>query len=657
MINIIKIIKRGDTMQKKLLPVTLTLALILSVLVALFSIKNVQGNARVVNYAGVVRGASQMLVKQELSGMQDDALIKRLDKLILGLQKGDDENDLICLDDKDFQQQLLVVDELWKQIKAEINLVRKGEDKQQLFTLSEQFFTETNAAVNAAEVYTERTVRRAMHGLIILISICLFIAALIAIYTSKVTKQKMEVEKAEEENRKKREYLSMMADQLQAPLNEISELLYVSDIETYELLFLNQAGQETFHANDFYGKKCYEVLQGRTSPCPFCTNPLLKENEIYSWEIDNPITNKHYMLKDRKILWDERIARLEIAFDMTKLENEKNELQRTLEAQQIIVECIHILYDIHDINQSINIVLEKIGNCLCADRVYLVSLKGELVNKDWEWCKSGVGSILDLKDLPFAVIERWLRSFKERNYMILNNIEELKENSKEEYELLKTNNIYRLVSSPLKSNGQIAGIIGVDNPPIEKIQNIASLLETLCYFISLSIKRNQAEEELSRLSYHDTLTSFYNRNRYIEDIEQFKHQQITMGLVFLDINGLKDINDMYGHAKGDEIIIQAAAYMKEVFVKARIYRIGGDEFVIIYRNIEEAIFYQKIKEMREKIQENDMLQIALGAIWFKEPAQLDKMIAAADAAMYKDKREYYDHHKSSKRYRHYEENK
>lgn len=323
MINIIKIIKRGDTMQKKLLPVTLTLALILSVLVALFSIKNVQGNARVVNYAGVVRGASQMLVKQELSGMQDDALIKRLDKLILGLQKGDDENDLICLDDKDFQQQLLVVDELWKQIKAEINLVRKGEDKQQLFTLSEQFFTETNAAVNAAEVYTERTVRRAMHGLIILISICLFIAALIAIYTSKVTKQKMEVEKAEEENRKKREYLSMMADQLQAPLNEISELLYVSDIETYELLFLNQAGQETFHANDFYGKKCYEVLQGRTSPCPFCTNPLLKENEIYSWEIDNPITNKHYMLKDRKILWDERIARLEIAFDMTKLENEK----------------------------------------------------------------------------------------------------------------------------------------------------------------------------------------------------------------------------------------------------------------------------------------------------------------------------------------------
>ena len=193
---------------------------------------------------------------------------------------------------------------------------------------------------------------------------------------------------------------------------------------------------------------------------------------------------------------------------MTKLENEKNELQRTLEAQQIIVECIHILYDIHDINQSINIVLEKIGNYLCADRVYLVSLKGKLVNKDWEWCKSGVGSILDLKDLPFAVIERWLRSFKERNYMILNNIEELKENSKEEYELLKTNNIYRLVSSPLKSNGQIAGIIGVDNPPIEKIQNIASLLETLCYFISLSIKRNQAEEELSRLSYHDTLTSF-----------------------------------------------------------------------------------------------------------------------------------------------------
>lgn len=641
-------------MQKKLLPITLTIALILSVLVALFSIRNVQGNARVVNYAGVVRGATQMLVKQELSGVEDDALIERLDHLIDGLQHGDKENKLVCLDDKAFQNQLIVVHDLWTQIKMEIQNVRDGKDKQKLFDLSEQYFTETNKAVDAAEVHTEDTVQQAKYGLIILISVCLFLAALIAIYTSKVTKQKQEIQKAEEETKKKQAYLSMMAEQLQAPLNEISELLYVCDIETYELLFLNQAGQKSFHAYDFYGKKCYEVLQGRSSPCPFCTNHLLKENEIYSWEIDNQVTGKHYLLKDRKILWEDRIARLEVAFDMTKLENEKNVLQMTLEAQQMIVECIHYLYDNHDISSSINVVLKKIGDYLDADRVYLVSLQGELVNKEWEWCKTGVSSILDLRNLPYSLIQRWLETFEKDNYMILDNIEELKITSKEEYDVLKENGIHRLVSSPLKSNGVITGIIGVDNPPEDKIQYIASLLETLCYFIGLSIKRDRAEQELSRLSYHDMLTSFYNRNRYMEDIETLKNNHEKIGVIFLDINGLKDINDVYGHGKGDELIIQAAQYMKEVFSDAWIYRIGGDEFVILYPNIDEALFYEKINEMRCKIQPNGMLQMAIGATWSKDAQALHKMIANADAAMYEDKRKFYDHHQISKRYRHYE---
>lgn len=44
-------------------------------------------------------------------------------------------------------------------------------------------------------------------------------------------------------------------------MNEISETLYIADLETYELYFLNEAGQRSFHTKDFYGRKCYEVLQ------------------------------------------------------------------------------------------------------------------------------------------------------------------------------------------------------------------------------------------------------------------------------------------------------------------------------------------------------------------------------------------------------------
>lgn len=69
-------------MQKRMMTIFLLVALILSGLLSLYSMGNLQGNARVINYTGVVRGATQRLVKEELEGHRDDALISRLDGII-----------------------------------------------------------------------------------------------------------------------------------------------------------------------------------------------------------------------------------------------------------------------------------------------------------------------------------------------------------------------------------------------------------------------------------------------------------------------------------------------------------------------------------------------------------------------------------------------
>ena len=69
-------------------------------------------------------------------------------------------------------------------------------------------------------------------------------------------------------------------------LNELSETVYIADTETYELLFLNTAGKKFFSIDsDYKGKKCYEVLQHKTKPCPFCTNSKLSANHVYEWVI------------------------------------------------------------------------------------------------------------------------------------------------------------------------------------------------------------------------------------------------------------------------------------------------------------------------------------------------------------------------------------
>ena len=92
---------------------------------------------------------------------------------------------------------------------------------------------------------------------------------------------------------------------------------YVSDIDTYELLYLNQTSCEVLGrpAAKLVGRKCYEVIQGRTSPCPFCTNDKLCREEFYQWEFYNPTLGRTFMIRDLEINWEGRRARLELSHD------------------------------------------------------------------------------------------------------------------------------------------------------------------------------------------------------------------------------------------------------------------------------------------------------------------------------------------------------
>lgn len=98
--------------------------------------------------------------------------------------------------------------------------------------------------------------------------------------------------------------------------------VYVSDMQTYELLYLNQHACDVLGvpAVKALGRKCYEVIQGRTSPCPFCTNSRLTEDDFYEWEFDNPVLERTFRIKNRIIDWEGRRARLELSHDMFSTE-------------------------------------------------------------------------------------------------------------------------------------------------------------------------------------------------------------------------------------------------------------------------------------------------------------------------------------------------
>ena len=110
---------------------------------------------------------------------------------------------------------------------------------------------------------------------------------------------------------------------LSAILNSMDSLVYIADMETYELLFVNDYGRNVF--GDVQGKICWEGLQeGQTGPCDFCTNGRLLDSEgnstgVLVWEFQNTVNQRWYECRDQAIRWfDGRLVRMEIATDITE---------------------------------------------------------------------------------------------------------------------------------------------------------------------------------------------------------------------------------------------------------------------------------------------------------------------------------------------------
>lgn len=105
-------------------------------------------------------------------------------------------------------------------------------------------------------------------------------------------------------------------------LDEANDIIYIADIHTYELLYMNSNMKKLFHQDDSYkGQKCYKVLQGFDAPCEFCTTPLLSRDAFYHWNYYNSLIGQSLILKDRIVDWYGQPARIEFATNVTELDS------------------------------------------------------------------------------------------------------------------------------------------------------------------------------------------------------------------------------------------------------------------------------------------------------------------------------------------------
>jgi len=135
----------------------LILILVVLIIFMMIQISRLQGTARVINYAGLVRGATQREVKLEITGNQNEELIKYLDDIFLGLRYQDGHYDLVKLNDEEYLEKLQIQSDYWDKLKKEIEAVRnKGYENTDIVNMSEIYFTMADETVYAAESYSEK---------------------------------------------------------------------------------------------------------------------------------------------------------------------------------------------------------------------------------------------------------------------------------------------------------------------------------------------------------------------------------------------------------------------------------------------------------------------------------------------------------------------
>ena len=301
------------------------------------------------------------------------------------------------------------------------------------------------------------------------------------------------------EREKKREYFCRLyGDQSKPGIQEkdgkedlgviaesLEEVIYISDVDSYELYYLNPAGRILTGIHDYKGRKCYKVLQGRNDPCVFCTNRKLSTEYFYVWERENTFLERHFLLKDKLIPWKGKKARLEVAIDVTEKEVVSQRIQEKLDFERNISACTKVLFEEPNIDKAVMEVLQMIGEFYQADRSYIFESEAEGMfwNNTYEWCEKGAIPQRDeLQKVPLSAVQSWVDAFGRGESIVILNLDHLQESEPETYKVLRLQGIHRLLVTAIKKDQCSIGFIGVDNP--RSHHEDVRQLHTISYFLA-----------------------------------------------------------------------------------------------------------------------------------------------------------------------------
>ncbi len=183
------------------------------------------------------------------------------------------------------------------------------------------------------------------------------------------------------------------------------------------------------------------------------------------------------------------------------------------------------------------------------------------------------------------------------------------------------------------------GMLCAVNPDV--LWNGTEPLDQVALTFTMAVENRQNYQTLAYISQVDELTGLMNRNSYHARLDDLAAMEGgTVGCVYIDANGLHEINNHLGHDAGDEMLRSVADALLASFDKKDTFRLGGDEFAVLVTAMPQEDLERKAKAVSEAV-EKCGYTVSVGIEWHRGEFQVNAIVAAAEAAMRKNKAEFY----------------
>ena len=430
------------------------------------------------------------------------------------------------------------------------------------------------------------------------------------------------------------------------------EIRLVEGNEKYKSTFsVKQAGSplvlKEFIPNSIYT----DYIEKNLSFEEYCYKSAIKKELLHSYAYPKSLGVWFHMLyipleyETSELAYCLYIMDVHSDFDSNILSNASNEI-----ANNVLKTTLQLSNSL-DFIDSLNNVVRDIRE-MCNAQFCCILIIDEAKRKviplaeDRDITRSKRGKMATYIDDDFYKLAlSWYDTLGDNNCVIISDekgMEFLHERNPKWYESLKASDVDSLVLVPLKSSNKLMGYMWVNNFNDIDTVKIKETLEITTFILESEISNYLLLKQLKELSSIDVLTGLYNRNEMNNYMNRLlmSENDSKIGLLFLDINGLKQVNDIDGHLMGDALIKNAANTLKSIFKSIPIFRSGGDEFIIILEDAKEKLILDYIERIRKESSKNN-ISFAIGYSIMNSKKNILHALKEADENMYIDKRKYY----------------